>query len=251
MLTLSPNSKKCSAAKLFAAFVCLSSAAQAWAAPPLHVNVKPTLGAPTASQLRAELRQTLGKKGGSFAPLLAQWEARYGSTAVPGLLSIAQDRANTDSDRFVALMGTTRLGGSETAPYLVPFLKDSSWMLRSGALRALSAIQSPQIRIPASAVLPLLNDSALVVRSEAIDAVVALKLPGAGVALLGVLEQRSNYLSSGKPLWVPGKALAALRSLGPAVARDALPGLREWAKTKARAELLPAARETIQVLEQP
>ena len=234
MLTWSLSSKKCLVASL------LLGSSATLATPAF------ALPAPSTVQLRAELRKTLGSKGGSFAPLLAQWETRYGTTAVPGLIQIARDSATPDSDRFVALMGTTRLGGSETAPLLLPFLKDRSWMLRSGALRALGALQGSPDSRAADAVLPLLSDPALVVRSEAIDAVVALKPRGAGGALLRMLENRGNYLSSGKPLWVPAKALAALRDLR---AKDALPGLKTWTRTKARAELMEAAQETIRALE--
>jgi HEAT repeat protein len=106
-------------------------------------------------------------------------------------------------------MGAARLGGPKVAPRIAPLLRDSSWMLRSGALRALAALgdasTGPQV-------LPLLKDPSLAVRLEAVAATRRLRPPGAAQALLGVLGSGDNY-HGGKALWVPGRALAALTAL--------------------------------------
>jgi hypothetical protein len=144
-----------------------------------------------------------------FEPLLKTWEARFGIKATMPLLSIAQNKKNKDFERFIALMGAIKLGGSATAPHLVPFFKDTSWMLRSGALRCLKVTQNRKIAVMA---IPLLKDPALVVRSEAIDTLAALRPEGTVKALLDTLVDQTNY-SKGKPLFVPKKALAALVKL--------------------------------------
>ena len=80
-------------------------------------------------------------------------------------MQIASDPRNEDSNRYVALMSAAKLGGPSGAPFILSFLKDRSWMMRSGALRALTALENPKT---AEAVLPLLRDPALVVRAEAV-----------------------------------------------------------------------------------
>jgi HEAT repeat protein len=164
---------------------------------------------PSVSALKNDL---LSRKAPSFDALLKTWEIRYSSEAVAPLLKIAADRKLADADRYVALMGAARLGGKEGAPLLVPYLKDSSWMIRSGALRALSALGN---HATAKSVLPLLNDPALVIRSQAIQAVQALKPEGSIEALVSVLERGANY-HAGKADGVPQKALVALAALSTA-----------------------------------
>ena len=82
-------------------------------------------------------------------------------------------------------------------------------MIRSGTLRALTALKNPAT---AQAVLPLLQDPALVVRLEAVAAVDKLRPVGATEALLKTLEHDANY-HGGKAQWVPQKALIALSKL--------------------------------------
>jgi HEAT repeat protein len=149
------------------------------------------------------------RKTASFNQLFTRWETRHGSQAVAPLVKIARDRKLQDPDRYVALMGAAKLGGRELAPVLATFLKDKSWMIRSGALRALSALGHPDT---APSVLPLLRDPALVVRSEAVDAVEKLRPAGAVEALMSAIEHGANY-HAGKAQWVPQKALSALVTL--------------------------------------
>jgi hypothetical protein len=158
-------------------------------------------------------REITGRASTSFEPLLQSWQYRYGSLAVAPLLQLASangaGKGLEDTDRYIALMGAAKLGGSGAAPLLTRFLKDSSWMIRSGALRALTALGNPAT---ASAVLPLLHDPALVVRLEAVEAVRKLQPTGAAEALCAALEQSANY-HGGKAQWVPQKALEALATL--------------------------------------
>lgn len=194
----SPNSRRCSTTRAWAI---------AWLAAGASIAFASTATPPSlAPALKADLK---ARDKGSFDGLFRRWESRYGARAVPSLLSIASDRANDDPERYIALMGAARLGGTPVASALVPYLSDASWMIRSAALRLLAALGS---RESAPAVLPLLRDPALVVRSEAVDAVLRLRPAGAAEALLAAIEAGHNY-HHGRAQWVPQKALAALVAL--------------------------------------
>jgi hypothetical protein len=154
-------------------------------------------------------KEIWSRESSSFELLMQKFETRYGNKAMVPLLRIASDVRNEDSDRYVALMSAAKLGGAHCAPMFVRFLKDKSWMIRSGALRTLKAFKNPKT---AYAVLPLLKDPALVVRTEAIEAIEALHPPNAIKELVSALHESSNY-HAGKAQWVPQKALAALLKL--------------------------------------
>ena len=149
------------------------------------------------------------RNSASFDGLLSIWEKHYGTRAVPALLEVAKDRSLVDADRYVAIMGAAKIGGTGSAPLLTPLLKDASWMIRNGALRALAALGNPKT---AQNVLPLLSDIALVVRLEAVQTVEKLKPRGASAALVAAVRAPENY-HGGHAQWVPQRALAALRHL--------------------------------------
>lgn len=156
--------------------------------------------------IQSELKN---RKSKNFEDLIKNWENQYGPSAVPALLKIAADKKQEDPDRYIALMGATKLGGKPTAPLLSPYLKDSSWMIRTGALRALTVLNEPKLN---SLVLPLMKDKALVVRAEAIEALKVLKPEGTEKALIETLKNPMNY-HAGKATWVPSKALTTLLEL--------------------------------------
>jgi hypothetical protein len=148
----------------------------------------------------------------SFEPLLRRWQILYGSAAAGPLFKVARAQdapERPESIRYVALMGAARLGGRPAAAEVSAFLQDRSWMLRTGALRALMALQDPRT---APRILPLLHDPSLAVRLEAVTAAAHLKPAGAADALLRELASSDNY-HAGKALWVPGRALSALSAL--------------------------------------
>jgi HEAT repeat protein len=184
--------------------------------------VAPTLSGnafAAASPLSATLRSDLTtRRNNSFDALLLHWAKQHGATASLPLLELTRDTRLADADRYLALMGAARLGGQALAPQLVPTLKDRSWMLRSGTLRALSALKNPVTR---DAVLPLLKDPSLVVRTEAVEAIRILRPEGAREALLQALESPANY-HRGIAQWVPKRALQALAAIQ---AKDAAPRL--------------------------
>lgn len=207
-------------------------------------EVPPTsLSAPTPGDaLRESLKQDIDSNtSASFAGLLRRWSDQYGAQAVPPLLSLVSDPHLPDRARYIALMGAARLGGRGTAPLIMPHLKDSSWMIRSGTLRALSALQDPTV---AFQVLPLLKDPALVVRVEAVEAVRALRPSGASLALLQVLRSPQNY-RLGKAQWVPLRALSALVAVGDA---SVAPQLRPLLEHRGDPDLQRATIATLQAL---
>jgi HEAT repeat protein len=241
MPSWSLNSKKCSTLNappitLFWAFACASSAlslnaSSTWAALPQTTQV---------NDLRSLLQKDLGTRTGlTFERILKNWESRYGTRAVQPLLGLASDSKLTDPDRYLALMGAAKLGGSEIAPKLTSLLSDPSWMIRSGALRAISALNHPAT---SSSVLALLRDPALIVRVEAVEAATRLRPPGVKEALLQTLEDSANY-HQGKAQWVPSRALAALVKLG---ARDAAPRLMPLLSRSSDPKL---QRQTVEALE--
>jgi HEAT repeat protein len=209
MPTLSLNSKKCSMAESLRRscgttgatavrlllFFCLVCSPQARAS---SVNKAEIL-----SDIRHHATQN------SFDALLSSWEKRYGTPAVPILVGVAQDKTASDSERYVAVMGIAKIGGKESAHLLTSFLKDKSWMVRDGTLRALSALNQSQT---APAILPLVNDAALVVRLEAIRSVEKLRPEGSARALLAAIIDPINY-HRGKAQWVPQKALEVLQHM--------------------------------------
>jgi HEAT repeat protein len=207
MQTLSVNSKKCSTVNfrtigVFAAisaisvvsFSIFSNPAQAFQTRPLS-NV-----------LLGDIRHSTSP---SFNPLLQSWEQKYGTAVVSPLLEVARNKSASDSERYVAVMGIAKIGGKASAPLLSPFLKDSSWMIRNGTLRALTALKHPET---SAAVLPLVKDPALVVRLEAVQSVEKLHPEGSLKALLAAIDDSENY-HHGKAQWVPQRALLALQHL--------------------------------------
>src|SRR5262249_38406989 len=109
-------------------------------------------------EVRADLAQLHAP---DFEPLLQKWEQAYGTDGFGTLLWLAKDKKESDSHRYIALMGAAKIGGQASAPELVPLLKDPSWMVRSAALHALGGLGNPAT---SEAVLTLLHDPALVVR---------------------------------------------------------------------------------------
>lgn len=217
MQTWWPSSKKCSTAEklltlsLFLAFAATSSLLEA------SPRKAATLASATPSSLELLVQIRDASRQPTFEPLLRRWEILYGDAAVTPLLQISAG-SGTDSLRYIALMGAARLGGRTTAPRISKFLRDPSWMLRSGALRAMTGLRDPAT---APTVLPLLHDPSLAVRLEAVTATAQLKPAGAAQALLRELASEQNY-RNGKALWVPGRALAALAALHASQAASSL-----------------------------
>jgi HEAT repeat protein len=155
----------------------------------------------------------------SFELLTQSWTKTYGAQAFQPLLKIAKDKTLLDTERYIAMMSAAKLGGEAAIPTLIPLLHDHSWMIRGGALRALTVIGNSAA---GASILPLAHDPALVVRIEAIDALRTLRPQGSVQTLVGMLEDKLNY-HDGKAQWVPQRALLALSSMH---ATDAVPRLK-------------------------
>lgn len=194
MLISSPSSKRC----LTASFALLLAALPALASHPSAESIR--------SSILTDLKH---RSSTSFNGLLNGWEKRFGTQAVTALMQIAREQKTNDPGRYIAIMGVAKIGGREAAPLLVPLLKDRSWMIRNGAIRALTALAHPQA---SDSIVPLTRDPALVVRMEAIQSLEKLHPRGSSDALVSVLEDPSNY-NHGRALWVPQRALEALQHL--------------------------------------
>jgi len=159
------------------------------------------------STIRAQLKRRVSTR---FETLLNRWKRDYGTKAVSPLSKIAQDRKVSDASRYIAMMGATRLGGQGSTSLLYRLLKDKSWMIRSGSLKALRTVNP---KTGSEKLLPLLKDKALVVRREAVIAVAHLNPKGSINAVMETLFHSANY-HGGRAQWVPLQALDALVKLG-------------------------------------
>jgi HEAT repeat protein len=226
MTTSLLNSKKCSRVKT-AAFLALFVSSLSLAAE-----------APSARLLASEINSN---RDNSFSPLLEDWGNSYGTTAVKPLLSIATSHNYTDRQRYIAIMGAAKLGGQAVANQVVALLKDGSWMIRSGALKAMAALKDKKT---APSALSLIKDPALVVRAQAIETTGALRPPGAAQALLQAIQNKDNY-HGGKAQWIPQRALQALADLNDA---SVVPQLRPLLDHKNDPDLQRAAIATLEHL---
>lgn len=152
-------------------------------------------------------KQIADYRQSSFEPLIQQIESQYGTESVLPLVEIAKNRAFQERHRYIALMAAAKIGGTASSKWLSSLLSDRSWVVRSGTLRALRSTDDVEI---ASKSLDLLKDKALVVRLEAVDTVAHLKPKGWEQALLRVMDRPENYVR-GRALWVPNRALKALK----------------------------------------
>lgn len=204
MKILSPNLKKCLICSLFGLFILSVKPA---ASDPIELSpLKETSTLEIDHAIRKDLQS---QNNISFQSLLQSWNTRFGSKAVEPLIKIASDSNWEDGKRYMALMGAARVGGKNSSPQIVPFLKDRSWMIRSAALRALCALDAND---QGEQVLSLLKDPALVVRSETILAIEHLKPIKAIESLVQALHDPYNF-HKGKAQGVPQLALQALVKL--------------------------------------
>lgn len=142
----------------------------------------------------------------SFKKILENWKKKYGPKAIPPLLSIAKNKSQPDSDRYIAVIALAKIGGIQQENQLKDFLKDRSWMLRIAALRSLVGLKSKKFK---KEILSLSNDPALVVRNEVIHAIEKLRFKGSIPILIQSLRNKKNY-HHGKAQWVPQSALETL-----------------------------------------
>ncbi len=207
-----PNLKKCS----------MVSGRSALGLAFLFFSFEASLLAATPPTLRTKLVRDLeARRGTQFEKLVQNWQKNHGTQVVAPLLSIASDKTFKDADRYIALMAAAKIGGRATSAPISEYLKDKSWMIRCGALRALRGLRDTPT---ANLILPLLKDRAMVVRSEAVAAVRDLQPQGASSALAEALSLPENF-HAGRALWVPFEAAGALIEMAKAELRA--PGAKD------------------------
>lgn len=184
------------------------------------------------------------KNPNSFENLTQNWQKTYGSGAFDALFQIASDTNAWDSERYIALMSAAKMSEKQGLRRFVSFLKDKSWMIRGGTLRALSVSGNEET---GKIIFPLLQDPALVVRVEAVEALKILRPPGTAQALLLTLEDDRNY-HAGKAQWVPGKALQALMLLRPSNAATTLKRVLEHPNCRHDAEFKAQVKQALNSL---
>ncbi len=198
--------------------------------------------------VRDDLAAFRKSKRTDFRELVKKWERVYGDASAGGLMKIARDKKANDSDRYVAIMAHTRIGGPKKSDDVVALLDDKNWMVRSAALKSIEVLG---LTVASSRVLEKLEkDPALVIRAQAIETLVRLKPAGLADALVKAAMDGKNYrpgdYRKGRADWVPQKALEALRELRPAnYAGKLLPLLNQAKDGRVRAHAL----HTIEILE--
>lgn len=171
---------------------------------------------PTEILIKREMQTQIKKNPQDLNRLHAGWRTNYGEQAVPALTKLARSSVETDTDRYVAILGLAKIQGRASVPILLTLLKDKNWMVRNASLKALRVVGSPS---DGERVIPLLSDPAWVVRSEAIETLKFLKPVGVEKALLASALNPAHY-QNGKAIWIPKQAIQALGEIRSAYDQD-------------------------------
>jgi len=178
----------------------------------------PAIGGKTKKNQKKDATNAIVKdlenhKGGDFTDLLESWQKKFGDSAIKSLTKISKNQKVEDTQRYIAIMGLSKLAGGATSSIVAPLLTDSSWLVKIGALRALRLVsQIKQTKLNSEqeqAVAKMMNDPALVGRNEAVITIMTLGLRSATPELINALKDQKNY-HKGKAQWVPQKALSTL-----------------------------------------
>jgi hypothetical protein len=169
--------------------------------------------------LRILQAQVNSNESESSNRLIQGLQKDYGDKAKPVLFSIARDSKLSEQTRYTALMAASRLNLKTGIPEkeLKTFLKDKSWMMRTGALRIFHLLFKTKNMQPSDfreILFTALKDPALLVRNQAVQMVDDLDVKLALPLLILALEDPQNY-HHGKPLMVPQKALQSIKRIDP------------------------------------
>lgn len=167
--------------------------------------------------LQSDLSAFRQKKLTDFRSLIETWERVYGEAALPALGRIAKDAKAKDSDRYVAILATTKIQGPKSALETAALLENKNWMVRSAALKSIEILgytaAGPKV------LERLAKDPALVIRLQSIETLLRIRPAGLEKALLAAAVSGQNYrpadFTKGRADWVPQRALEALRELAP------------------------------------
>lgn len=171
---------------------------------------------PTEILIKREMRAQIKKNPQDLKSLHSNWRKQYGEQAVPALTKLARSSTETDTDRYVAILGLAKIQGRASVPLLLTLLKDKNWMVRNASLKSLRVVGSAS---DGERVIPLLSDPAWVVRSEAIETLKFLKPVGVEKALLASALNPAHY-QNGKAIWIPKQAIQALGEIRSAFDQD-------------------------------
>lgn len=171
---------------------------------------------PTELLIKREMQAQIKKNPQDLNGLHTNWRKQYGDQAVPALTKLARNSSETDTNRYVAILGLAKIQGRVSAPLLITLLKDKNWMVRNASLKALRVVGSSS---DGERVIPLLGDPAWVVRSEAIETLKFLKPIGVEKALLASALNPAHY-QNGKAIWIPKQAIQALGEIRSAFDQD-------------------------------
>lgn len=239
--------KKC---LILSAFAC-SVAAQA------AIDPTKSMGHTIDAYLQSDLATFREEKLTDFKSLIEKWERVYGEAATPALARIAKDIKAKDSDRYVAILATTKILGPKSAVETTALLENKNWMVRSAALKSIEILgytpAGPKV------LDHLAKDPALVIRLQAIETLLRIRPEGLEKALLAATMNGQNYrpadFQKGRADWIPQRALEAIRELAPELVRakkshtialELLPLLNKSKDGRVRAQAL----NTIETLEE-
>ncbi len=168
---------------------------------------------PSLPSVREEL---LAHQGTSFERLIKKWEANSEREELSNqLITLSKDSSLGDASRYIALQGAARLIGKPGKPVQMNqfegLARDPSWMIRSGALKALEVTDTERASRVAAV---LLGDPAFVVRLEAMSSLEKLRPTGSQIelSLLNAAEDPRNWRNS-QPLQIPTRAIHLLALL--------------------------------------
>jgi hypothetical protein len=141
-----------------------------------------------------------------------------GSTAIPELNHIYNDKKRADLEVWVAARALGRIGGPEARSGLEAGLKSSRIMSRLGSVSGLGLMRD-LTALPA--LEGALYDKAMMVRAAAADALGLLRQPSSAGALGKALNISANF-RSGKSLFVRKHIVDAIGAVGSSASLDLL-----------------------------
>jgi len=256
MLTLWQNSKKCSVTNPEKSIWILGITLLATALLPAtgwgniqaslserSAPLRPGTQDPQPNWNRIQLREDLLSfaKGQLTLDKLHQKWTRASSARdfLTTLSTLCEDATLPEEARFSCVLEAVRAGGTQAFPILTSGLTDRSWLVRVASLRGVRALhEGKKLLTPlpdslTQSVRSRMQDPALAVRREAIETLSILPLEVSEPLLRHAVEDPTNY-HSGRPIWIPQRALQILTQSQSSSARS---WLKDFASRTSSAEL--------------
>ncbi|MFH1262667.1 MAG: HEAT repeat domain-containing protein [Pseudomonadota bacterium] len=176
---------------------------------------KPAPAVDLAGKIRAILATV---PSGSDYPEQLSEIVDLGTPAVPPLVSLFQDASASWQARWIVGIALGRLGTKTAREALEKGMTDSLFLIRMAAIQALTSRGDSSV---AALLRPALSDRAMVVRCKAVDSLEALKDGDSIPDLVKELGAPRNFYR-GRSLWIRGRIVDALGSIGDKKAVSAL-----------------------------